>query len=108
MIIRVTGGASATRTTPSITPELDMVKDGAAAARIGGAITAITPTTLLVNNTFAYVYAPGTSTAQGPITADTFPAAGPDLHDYKLQVKLAFANADNVFPGVFIDLIALN
>lgn len=108
LVIRVTGGASATGTTPSITPELDMIKDGGAATRIGGAITAITPTTLLVNNTSVFVYSPGTGAAQGPITSDTFPAAGPDLHDYKLQVKLAFANADNVFPGVFIDLIALN
>jgi hypothetical protein len=108
MVIRVTGGAAATGTTPSITPELDMIKDGAGPARIGGAITAITPTTLLVNNASAFVYAPGSGTAQGPITADTFPASGPDAHDYKLQVKLAFGNADNVIPGVFIDLIALN
>lgn len=108
LVVRVTGGASATGTTPSITPELDMIKDGAAAARIGGAITALTPTTLLVNNTSVFVYSPGSGTAQGPITADTFPASGADTHDYKLQVKLAFANADNVFPGVFIDLIALN
>lgn len=106
MVVRVTG--TATGTTPSITPELDMIKDGGAATRIGGAITAITPTTLGVANTYAFVYAPGTGSAQGPITTDAFPAAGASTHDYKLQVKIAFANADNVFPGVFIDLIALN
>lgn len=108
LVLRCTGGASATGTTPSMIVELDMIKDGAAAVRIGGAITAITPTTLLVNTTSAFVYSAGSGAAQGPITADTFPAAGGALHDYKLQAKIAFANADNVFPGVFIDLIALN
>lgn len=105
LVLRCTGGASATGTTPSMTPELDLSKDGGAFTSVGGAITAVTPTTLAVNNTFVYVYAPGSGTAQGPITTDTPPLS---THDYKLRVKIAFANADNVFPGVFLDLIALN
>lgn len=85
-----------TGTTPSLTIEVDLSDNGGAYTRVGGAITAYTAA-----GTYVTAYATGTT--QGAIVPS--PAAG---HTYSFQVKATVANADNVVPNVFIDLVALN
>lgn len=92
MVIRVAG--SPTGTTPSIVPELDIIDNGVN-TRVGGAISAITAAGLTVVPYF-------TGTTQGAVV----PSYN-NTHTYQMQVKLTLNNADNVFPQVWIDLIAL-
>lgn len=85
-----------TGTTPSLQVEVDLSDNGGAYTRVGGAITAY-------STAGTYVTAYATGTTQGAIVPS--PAAG---HTYNFQVKATLANADNVIPNVFIDLVALN
>lgn len=84
-----------TGTTPSLTLEVDLIDNGGAPTRVGAAIAAFTAA-----GTYVIPYATGTT--QGAISPGT---AG---HTYSFQVKGTLAAADNVIPGVFIDLVALN
>lgn len=93
MVIRT--GGSFTGTTPSIVPELDLNDNGGGYTRVGGAISAISAAGLVVVPYF-------TGTTQGAVVSSYS-----NTHTYTMQVKLTLNNADNVFPQVWIDLIAL-
>jgi hypothetical protein len=92
MVVRVAGSFSGT--TPSITPELDLITNGSA-ARVGGALSAITSAGGL-----AVLYYTGST--QGPVVSSYS-----NTNNYQMQVKCTFANSDNVIPDVTIDLIAM-
>lgn len=93
LIIRL---GTPTGTTPGLTVEVDLSDNGGAYTRVGGAISAYTAA-----GTYVVAYATGTT--QGAIVPS--PSAG---HTYSFQVKATLGNADNVFPNVFMDLVALN
>ena len=93
LIVRI---GTPTGTTPTLTVELDLSDNGGAFTRVGGAIAA-----LAAAGTYVFAYATGTT--QGAVVPA--PVAG---HTYAFQVKGTLFGADNVIPGVFIDLIALN
>lgn len=93
MVVRIAG--SFTGTTPSITPELDLITNGGAPARVGAALTAITTA-----GGSAVLYYTGST--QGPVVTGYA-----NTNTYQMQVKCSFAANDNVIPDVTIDLIAM-
>ncbi len=84
-----------TGTTPGIVWEVDLSDNGGAFTRVGAAIAAQTAVGALVVPYY-------TSSTQGLIIP-SFNAT----HTYVVQVKGVLANADNVFPSVSVDLIAI-
>lgn len=90
-ILIVRTNAAPTGTTPSAVWEVDASTDGTTFNRIGAAIAGVTTAGVLV----APYY---TSSTQGPVPGGTL----------FLQVQCTLANADNVFPDVTVDLVAMD
>lgn len=89
LIIRT--NAAPTGTTPSAVWEVDASSDGITFTRIGGAIAGVTAAGALVVPYY-------TGTTQGAVPGGTL----------FLQVVCTLAAADNVFPDVTVDFVAMD